>query len=134
MDRKKYKDHLLLSTNDFPFLRDDLQQQDLAKLKANRTIRTVKERFPYAPEQNKYLLIPMCVLKDGHPYHWILLTFKNGAWGIYNSADYLTEYEWQIHTMTVPLTKVLNEMGHKDLTGRPVNSSFKQHPSPKQTS
>ncbi|RZC79634.1 hypothetical protein C5167_042213 [Papaver somniferum] len=97
-----YKNHVILSTNDYPILGIALATKNMAKV----------ERCG-VPE------------KDGVGYHWVVLALVKGKWIVYNSARRNASYKWQYMVMIVPLTQWLNEMGHRDLeTGGNIETSF----------
>ncbi|KAI3942498.1 hypothetical protein MKW98_013150, partial [Papaver atlanticum] len=75
--------------------------------------------------RRKMLLIPMCMYKDKQPYHWVLPVLHEGIWKVCNSMNQNPAQSRQIHSLTRPLSKVLNEMGHKDKDGAPISPNLK---------
>ncbi|KAI3840757.1 hypothetical protein MKX03_006493, partial [Papaver bracteatum] len=78
--------------------------------------------------RRKMLLIPMCMYKNKRPYHWVLLVLHEGMWKLCNSMKNNPEQSRQFHALTRPLTRVLNEMGHRDKNGELISHIFKVLP------
>ncbi|MCL7041084.1 hypothetical protein MKW94_025410 [Papaver nudicaule] len=92
----KYRDHLLLTTNDYPIMKIAVSTKDRSKVDNNETLALVRSSFPYeaAPlGQTRKILIPMCMTLGNKPHHWLLLVFEDGMWIVYNSANFEREYE-----------------------------------------
>ncbi|KAI3875742.1 hypothetical protein MKX03_023665, partial [Papaver bracteatum] len=75
--------------------------------------------------RRKMFLISMCMYKNKRPYHWVLLVLHEGIWKLCNSMKNNPDQSRQIHSLTRPLTRVLNEMGHKDKNGELISHTFK---------
>ncbi|RZC67593.1 hypothetical protein C5167_011288 [Papaver somniferum] len=84
--------------------------------------------------EDTYLIIPICLTdKDGVGYHWVVLALVKGKWIVYNSGRRNPAYNWQYLVMIVPLTKWLNEMGHRDPeTCVDIETSFSHYTVPAQ--
>lgn len=129
----KYQQKLFMQ----PYLKFALLKKDPSKIEKNETVMILREQFKYEADEpdKRFLIIPMCMCLRNIPYHWILLTLEYGKWGVYNSTISKVEYIWQIKAVTVPLTKVLNELGHRDFEGKMIAPTYKTYESnPKQRS
>ncbi|KAI3884653.1 hypothetical protein MKX03_037066 [Papaver bracteatum] len=70
--------------------------------------------------KNKMLMFPLCMNS-----HWVLLVLHEGVWKICNFMKHSPLLSTQLHTLTKPLSKVLNEIGHRSKDGNEIVHTLK---------